>query len=219
MWVTASIKRHILKLPIDEPFTTRDCLVYGVRSAVDQALYRFVKIGFIRRLARGVFVRDESKWYFSVFEIAKLRAEAFGRKIMRHDFVIPSDLDRNKTIIEPKLFINSGSTKLCVDGNVTKVHGISNRKMRLDATKTGQALKALWKLGKENVNPEVIMYATFHFGRTDREDIKKYVRWLPAWLSEYFIKWNKYPYAHYRRLQMEMEKQEKKQPQILVRLL
>jgi len=219
MWVTASIKRHILKLPIDQPFTTRDCLVHGVRSAVDQALYRLVKNGTVRRLARGVFVRHESRWYFSVFEIAKLRAEAFGRKIMRHDFVIPSDLDRNNTTIEPKLFINSDSTQLCVDGKVTKLHGISNRKMRLDATKTGQALKALWELGKENVNREVIMYATFHFGRTDREDIKKYIRWLPAWLSKYFIKWNKYPYAQCRRLLMEVEKQEKKQPQILVRLL
>jgi Family of unknown function (DUF6088) len=213
MWTTAHIKRHIFSLPVSKPFTTRDCLVYGVRSAVDQALYRLVKNGTIRRLARGIFVRDEKK-YFSVFEVAKLRAEAFGRKIMRHDFVIPTEMDWNKTTIEPKLFINSRSTRIRIDGQVIKLHGLSPRKMRLNATKAGQALKALWKLGKENVNREVIMHATYRFNRIDRQDVKDYVRWLPAWLTSYFIR-TQWPYAD----KYQDSVAENTGPKILVRLL
>jgi len=79
MWTASDIRRHIFGLPARQPFSTRDCLVYGKRSAVDQELYRLVKNGEIRRLARGLFVRDQ-KIEFSVFEIANLKAQAFGRK-------------------------------------------------------------------------------------------------------------------------------------------
>src|SRR5215472_2800695 len=132
MWTAACIRKHIFSLPLDKPFTTRDCLIYGVRAAVDQTLYRLVKNGTIRRLARGIFVRDERK-YFSAYKIAKLRAEAFGRKIMRHDFVIPDEFTRNHTIIEPKLFVNSDTTQICIDGKKIKLRGVSQRKMRLNA--------------------------------------------------------------------------------------
>jgi len=212
MWTASCIRRHIFNLPADQPFTTRDCLGYGVRSAVDQALYRLVKNGTIRRLARGIFVRDE-RTYFSVFEIAKLRAKAFGRKLMRHDFVIPTTLEPNApTMIEPKLFINCRTTQLQIDGKATKLHGISERKMRLNESKTGQALQALWKMGKHKVNREVIGHACFHFGRTDRQEVDNYMRWLPAWLNDFFI-------TKRYSCKKEALALENMQPKILVRLL
>jgi hypothetical protein len=213
MCTASFIWRHIHKLPADQPFTTRDCLIYGIRSAVDQALYRLVKNRTIRRLARGIFVRDEKK-YFSVFEIATIKAEAFGHKIMRHDFVIPTELHNGlNPIIEPKLFINSRSSQFCVDGKVIKLHGTTHRKMRFDSGKTGQALKALWKLGNGNVTRETIMYATYRFNRIDREETIHYIKWLPAWLSKFFIKPDHWPFPN-KPLPLLPT-----QPKILVRLM
>jgi hypothetical protein len=216
MWTAASIRRHIFSLPADKPFTTRDCLTYGIRSVVDQTLYRLVKNGTIRRLGRGIFVRDERK-KFSAFQIAKLKAEAFGRKIMQHEFVIPTECNCGKTTVEPKLYVNSDTTEICIDGGVTRLNGVSHRKMRLNACKTGQALKALWKMGRNNVDHEVIRRATFHFGRIEREVVTDFIRWLPAWLSDYFLKRSLWHYQ--RRGIQQLIEAEKKQPKILVRLL
>jgi hypothetical protein len=215
MWVTTYVKRHVFRLPKDQPFTTRDCLIYGVRSAVDQALYRLVKTGIIRRLARGIFVRDQKK-YFTVLEIANIKAEAFGHKIMRHDFVIPSEVNNLATpIIEPKLFINSRSSQFCVDGKVIKLRGTADRKMKLDGGKAGQALKALWKMGRDNVNLDAITRATSGFTRTDRQEIIHYMKWLPAWLGGYFIKRDKWPFP----LRNPSSPWPTIEPKILVRLL
>jgi len=213
MWTTCFIKRHILKLPKDQPFTTRDCLIYGMRTAIDQALSRLVKGGFIRRLARGIFVRDEKK-YFSVFEIATIKAQAFGHKIMRHEFVIPSQrYSLDEPIIEPKLFINSHASQFCVDGKVIKLRGTPDRKMRLDEGKVGQALKVLWTLGKDKVTRETVILATCRFDWTERQEIIHYIKWLPAWLGNFFIKRDCWPFPIKSKIPYLPP-----QPKILVRL-
>jgi len=184
---------------------------------VDQTLYRLVKNGTIRRLARGIFVRDERK-KFSAFQIAKIKAEAFGRKIMQHEFVIPTELSYDQpTVVEPKLYVNSDTTEIRIDDGLTRLNGVSHRKMRLNACKTGQALMALWKMGRNNVDDEVIRRATCRFGRIERAAVIDYVRWLPAWLGDHFL----------RRILMsyklkgirQLKEAEEKLPKILVRLL
>jgi len=215
MWTATFIRKHIFNLPVDQPFTTRECLIYGMRAAVDQVLCRLVRNGTIRRLARGIFVRDEKK-YFSVFEIANIRAQAFGHKIMRHDFVIPSErYSQEPPIIEPKLFINSYSSQLCVDGKPIRLRGTVHRKMRLDEGKVGQALKALWALGKERVTKETVILATSGFRRTERQEIIHYIKWLPAWLSNFFIKPDHWPFPQKKLASVELVIE----PKILVRLL
>ncbi|MBI4533459.1 MAG: type IV toxin-antitoxin system AbiEi family antitoxin domain-containing protein, partial [Candidatus Melainabacteria bacterium] len=57
MFTSSFIKRHIYRLPLDKIFSTRDFLIYGSRTAVDQTLAKLVKKGMIIRLARGVFVK------------------------------------------------------------------------------------------------------------------------------------------------------------------
>jgi hypothetical protein len=187
MWTATFIRRHIFSLPADQPFTTRDCLIYGVRAAVDQTLYRLVKKGTIRRLARGIFVRDERK-YFSVFEIASIKAEAFGRKILKHDGAAAL------------FIINSRSTSFRSGGKVIALQERSQRKMRLGDGKVGQAMQALWQIGEGEVNRSVIQRATDHFRSTDRVEVTTSIRWLPAWLSDFFIKPDHWPGATASRI-------------------
>ncbi len=74
--ITESIRQHIQRLGRTEPFTTKEFLSYGTRSAIDQTLSRLVKSGFICRLAPGVFARELSK-EFTPLEIrtAKLKSK------------------------------------------------------------------------------------------------------------------------------------------------
>ena len=79
------IRRHVSNLLDGQIFTTRDCLKYGTRQNVDNALYRCVKERWIIRISRGVFTRYSSKFEFPSFaEIARIKAEAFGKKLLAH---------------------------------------------------------------------------------------------------------------------------------------
>jgi Family of unknown function (DUF6088) len=188
MSAVSFIRRFIFKLPEGEAFTTRDCLGFGFRSAVDRALSRLVRNGTLRRLARGVFARDpDGLRHYSDYEIAKIKAEAFGRKMAKHPLLIASELGIEDVEKVESTFSTDGHTTKFLAGERTirLVHS-SSRKMRLCNSKAGQAARALWHLGKYVVDPTVIMQAVLNFDRDDRLELKRNVRWMPAWLSDSF---------------------------------
>lgn len=82
MSTTHFIRRFIFSLPTNKLFSTRDVLIYGTRSSVDQALCRLVKSGILIRLARGIFTRESDHLHnFSHFDIAQFKAQAFHKQI------------------------------------------------------------------------------------------------------------------------------------------
>jgi len=88
MWTINFIRAYINRIPANQVFSTRDCLCYGTRAAVDTALCRLVKKDIIFRLARGVFVR----WSVlllkgelpSAEEVAKTKARGFSKELYMH---------------------------------------------------------------------------------------------------------------------------------------
>jgi hypothetical protein len=188
MSAVSFIRRFIYSLPQGETFTTRDCLSYGFRSAVDRALSRLVKNGTIRRLARGVFARDpDGLRSYSDFEVAKIKAEAFGRKIAKHPAMIATELGiQEKEETEAVFSIDGHTTKFRAGDRTIHLKQSSTRKMRLSNSKSGQAARALWHLGRDAVNATVIMQAVLNFDRNDRLELKRNIRWMPSWLCDYF---------------------------------
>jgi hypothetical protein len=182
------IRRFIYRLPEGETFTTRDCLAFGFRSAVDRALSRLVKKGTIRRLARGIFARDpDCRRNFSDFEIAKLKAEAFGRKIVKHPFTVAIELGIiSNGQAETVFSIDGYTSKFRIGDRTIHFKQISSRKMRLIKSKSGQAMCALWHLGKHLVTGVVVTKALSKFDRLDMIELRRNMRWMPAWLSDSF---------------------------------
>jgi hypothetical protein len=182
------IRRFVFCLPEGEAFTTRDCVAFGLRSAVDRALSRLVKSGIIRRLARGVFARDpDGLRHYSDFEIARLKAEAFGRKIAKHPSMIAKELGiSDEENLEPVFSSDGPTTKFRAGDKIIHLKRSSSRKMRLSNSKSGQAARALWYLGKRVVNAPVIMQAVLKFDRMDRLELRRNIRWMPAWLNDSF---------------------------------
>jgi hypothetical protein len=197
------VRRFIFNLPEGETFTTRDCLNFGLRSAVDRALSRLVRSGIIRRLARGVFAFDpEGLRQYSDFEIAKLKAEAFGRKIAKHPSAIAGELkidteDARQQPQDQAIFSTDGHTsKFRVGDRTIHLKRSSTRKMRLANTKAGHAVRALWHLGKRAVSGETVIQALLNFNRLDRLDLKRSTRWIPSWLCDKFTHSRDWEPAH-----------------------
>jgi hypothetical protein len=209
MSAVSFIRRFIHSLPEGETFTTRDCLGYGHRSAVDHALSRLVKQRWIRRLARGVFARDpDYQNTYSDFEIAKLKGEAFGHQITQHPCTTAQELGLTHTedtienkrntmshrpntsegLVKPlakseSVFATSGrTTKFRAGNKVIHLKQVAERKMKLMQSKVGRAMAAVWHLGKLFATPQAREAAARNFNRIDRAERQRHMRWLPAWL-------------------------------------
>jgi hypothetical protein len=188
MSATSFIRRKIYGMSEGGTFTTRDCLNYGGRAAVDQALSRCVKVGLIRRLARGVFAKDpDGRIKFKPMEIATLKAKSFGHAIAKHGSTIAAELGLKLGESSEPIFATDGRSSSFRVGDV-RIHlkGTAARKIQLQDSKAGSTLRALWHMGKEEVDPYVIERAAMCFLRSDREEMLDYMRWIPSWLCDSF---------------------------------
>ena len=83
MFTAARIRQLINGIRRGQLFTSRQFLFYGSRGAVDQTLYSMVKAREIIRVARGVFMKKGSPEP-SALAVARVKAEAFGKRIFKH---------------------------------------------------------------------------------------------------------------------------------------
>ncbi|HEY9682000.1 MAG TPA: hypothetical protein V6C86_10520 [Oculatellaceae cyanobacterium] len=98
--ISQAIRQHITRLGRTEPFTTKDFLIYGNRASVDQTLSRLVKIGFIVRLAPGVFARESGKEYTNLdIKTAKVRSKVL-KAIARFEEKFDDNLELPRPIEE-----------------------------------------------------------------------------------------------------------------------
>jgi hypothetical protein len=181
------IRRWIHHLPEGTIFTTRDCLIFGLRNAVDQALFRLVRDGWIRRLARGVFAKDTVfRKVFTDFEIVKAKAEAFGRRIVLQPlFVVPPrDSNFGKRPDTLLFYVEGHSSSFRIGDKTVHLRKIGQRKVQLAKTKVGEAARSLWHLGEKLSAGEALLNAIAFFTRTDNAEFRRQMRWMPAWISD-----------------------------------
>jgi hypothetical protein len=164
-------------------FTTREVLKYGTRGSVDQCLYRFVKSGFITRVARGVFVRDPRK-NPTVAEIVEVKMAAFGKQVLRHATIVLRELGKN-TLKEgrQRLFaVNGHSTSFETWKGTATLTGIGPRKAKLCESQVGELSYALWDAGNVGKTASIIQKVFGRFDRATREALRQASSLLPAWL-------------------------------------
>jgi len=192
MSATAFIRKYVFNLPEGKIFTTRDCLKFGYRAAVDEALYRLVRGGIIRRLCRGVIVRDTTQqMVFSDYEVAKVKAQSFGRKLKQHATNLAFEMGLTKTTFKtPTFAVNGWSSRFRYGEKVIQLRETCERKMRFEPEddKPGRTLSALWQAGREErqMTRELIAQATGDFKKAEHEELRRRTKWMPAWLNDSF---------------------------------
>jgi len=196
-YATARVKRHILKLPVGEPFATRDLLSYGKRDTIDKALQRMVKKGWIIRLARGVFIRsamDGSKCKLpSLVQIAQTKARAFGKELF-----IDGRNGAQALQLVPKRgedqtsFIASGcSTSFKCTAPEHKERRIYFKSVRPGAIKladgkAGQVIRAFMHIGAREFNYDIWNKVRSKLYRSQFDELKDAIKWMPMWMSDVY---------------------------------
>ncbi len=194
MWTSSLIKRHIFQLSLGRIFTTREVLLYGPRSAVDQCLSCLVKKGIIIRLARGVFVKEGSRVdQIAVEDVAKAKAEAFGKQIATWGGELASRLGLapESQSHSKRTFCVSGSSSSFKFREITVVlRKTCARKMSLNGSAPGQFLHALWHIGLDQIRALTSrQVSNIRLNHLAREEIRLSVGSLPAWLAALFLRW------------------------------
>lgn len=187
---TAFIRRFVLNFPTDKIFTTRDCLIFGLRRAVDSALFRLVEEGIIIRLARGVFVREGTDLKaLGAWDVAEAKAKGFGKEIARHGENLAKELGLIEATRSSAMFYVSGghSSSFRFRNMVIFLKGVSERRMKIDHSKAGKAARALWHLGRRDFTAKLLDAASLPLRRTDYDELRQFIRWMPAWLSDNIV--------------------------------
>lgn len=185
------IRRHFSSLPSGQMVVTKELLIHGSRANVDKALQNLVKAKFIRRLARGVFARyvGVPQWP-TVREIAEVKAKAFGRQVRvhGHDTAARHNLGRPANDA-PTYLIDGASSSFAFFGGRIFFKKASKKKMAMPDTGAGLAIRALWSIGRENLDRTHIQRIShlWHSRREEKERILYSKAWMPAWLGDLFL--------------------------------
>lgn len=183
----AFILRHISALPPEQIFTTRELLHYGKRNQVDQVMYKLVKIGFLTRLVRGVFIKTEiNQREISVLEVATIKAESFGRRIMKHRVDSAKELGLpQEENPDPSFEIDAHSSSFMFGPIKVLLKGTSPRKFVEKEEKHNHIARALWHFGESHRQLDIHIFSLWiRLNRVEKLNLKNYARWMPSWLSD-----------------------------------
>lgn len=188
MSVAENIRRRVQRIPRGEPFTTVRFLGLGSRPAVDKALSRLVREGVIERVARGVFVRPKKNRFIGnvmpeVSRVIEVIAKDHGEIVQVHGAEAARRFNLTTQVPTIPVYYTSGPSREIRVGNlrVRLMHTTSSRKLQHAGKKVGFALTALWYLGKDNVNAEVIH--RIRKGLTKEEFETLCASRMPGWMT------------------------------------
>ena len=144
--------------------------------------------GKVKRLTNGVFVRPKKSRFVGnvmpeVSEVVKVIARNNHETIQVHGAEAARRFKLSIQMPIVPVFYTSASSRSIVIGNVTvkMIHTSSQRRLQFAGEKTGLALSALWYLGKDNVNTEVVSKIKSGLSAEEFETLKSAN--VPAWMS------------------------------------
>ena len=160
MSVSKEIEKKIKGFKRGKPFRSSNFLNLGSRAAVDQALWRLVKAGGITRIKSGIFVKPEKNAYVGEVlpgpeEVVRYFAHSSGNKIETNGAEAARRFGFSTQVSSQPVFLTNGPNRKFYLGNLhVQLKHVASRKMALAGRPAGEALSALWYLGRNEVTPE-----------------------------------------------------------------
>lgn len=185
------VKKFAMRIPRGQPFTTKRVArtKIGSTATVHKALSRLASEGYIQRVAQGVYVRPEKSRFVTnpmpnVHRVVEAIAKGNGETVQVHGAEAARRFGLSTQAPTQPTYYTSGPTREVKVGNlpVKLMHTTSHRKLQHAGEKTGLALSALWYVGKEGINPEVIHCVESQLKPEEFNTLRK--AQTPAWMTE-----------------------------------
>jgi hypothetical protein len=193
MTTTQAIREKITSLSVGEPFTPALFAGMGSRASIDQALMRMVQEGRIERIGRGLFIEPQnSRFGLKVMPapeaIAQTIAANDGAKIEVHGAEAARRFGLSTQVPVHLSFYTSGPSHTVKMGKLKiRLQHVAARKLALAGRPAGQALTALWYLGRQNVTPTTFQSIASKLPVEEFEALSGVKSLMPAWMVEALI--------------------------------
>ena len=190
MSISKEISKRIKRFKRGRPFRSTAFLELGGRAAVDQALWRLVKSGEIKRIKSGLFVKPEKNAYVGEVlpgaeEVAKFLARQSGNKVEISGPDAARRFGFTTQVSSKPVFLTDGPSRSYRLGNQeVRLKHVSPRKVALAGRPAGEALSALWYLGNGEVSPQTFAHIQ---GRLPQEEFSALVNsreLMPGWMRD-----------------------------------
>ena len=199
MSVAKNVKSQVLRYEKGKPFNMRHFFNMGSRRAVDCALARLVEEGTVTRVSRGVYMRPKSSRFVKsvapeLREVVKAVAERTGERIAMSGAEAAQRLKLTTQVPVAPMFYTSGSSReLTINNQRVKLKHVADRKLALAGTPAGMVLAALWYLGKEGVNQEVLATIASNLSPDVLAEVQ--AANIPEWMSKAIASYQATPVA------------------------
>lgn len=173
-------------------FVPTDFLSFGSRQAVDIVLYRLVRKGTIRRLARGIydFPKDHpkiGKLQPSPEKIAKALVGRDCTRIQPTGAYAANILGLSEQVPAKVVFLTDGPSRTVKIGTTTiQLRRTTPKNMAMAGRLSGLLVQALRELGKEHITPQRIEHLKRTIPLNARQELLKDMRFAPEWMHSIF---------------------------------
>ncbi|MBQ4761991.1 hypothetical protein F9U43_04510 [Pectobacterium versatile] len=190
MSTSKAIRERIAAQLAGEPFTPALFAGLGSRAAIDQALMRLNKAGSIERIGHGLYVvpkvgRFGIKTLPAPEQIAHTLADAEGATIEIHGAEAARRFGFSTQMPAQAVFYTSGSSRAVRLGKMTvRLQHVASRKLVLAGRPAGQALSALWYLGRHQVTSGTFRRIAQKLAPAEFQALCSARASMPAWMLE-----------------------------------
>ncbi|WP_416400215.1 DUF6088 family protein [Alicycliphilus denitrificans] len=202
MSTSQAIRERIASQPASEPFTPALFVGLGSRAAIDQALMRLAKAGSVERIGHGLYLVPKSgrfgiKAMPAPELVARIVAEAEGATIEVHGAEAARRLGLSTQMPAQAVFQTTGSShQLRLGKLVVRLQHVAPRKLALAGRPAGQALSALWYLGRSQVTPNTFKQIAKKLPAGEFEVLSKAKASMPAWMVDALTRYERSELAH-----------------------
>ncbi|HEV3270239.1 MAG TPA: DUF6088 family protein [Candidatus Rhabdochlamydia sp.] len=180
-------------------FVPTDFLSFGSRQAVDMVLYRLVRKGTIRRLARGIYDFPEEhpklgKLQPSLEKIAEALVGRDCTRIQPTGAYAANILGLSEQVPARVVFLTDGPSRTVRVGATTiQLRRTTPKNMAMTGRLSGLLVQALRELGKENMTAEKLEHLKRILPLDKRQELLKDIRLVPEWMHLIFRELAKEP--------------------------
>lgn len=188
--VANQILREIGKREASWCFSQKDFMGIASRNALEQAFFRLLKEGKIRRIGRGLY--DVPRYSIllktvlspSVDQIASAIARKNGWRILPTEAYAANMLNLSTQVPMKIVYQSDGPTKSMEFGNGTICFKKTAPKDMAADEMSGLVINALKYLGRDSVPPEVIAKLSRRFDRKQKKRLLKEAQFRTDWVFE-----------------------------------
>ena len=190
MSTSQAIRERIASHPAGEPFTPALFAGLGSRAAIDQTLMRLTQAGTVERIGHGLYIAPKSgrfgiKSIPAPEQIARTVAEAEGAMIEVHGAEAARRLGLTTQMPTQAVFLTTGSSHQIRLGKlIVQLKHVAPRKLALAGRPAGQALSALWYLGRNQVTANTFKQIAKKLSASEFEALSQAKSSMPAWMTE-----------------------------------